>query len=68
MRRTCFDKSEIQNLSGAGSSPAGSTSPDLNSHKLHYQYLIDRELVVNFWAHKIPSRGPDNIAVNDQLV
>ena len=31
-----FEKYERQHLSGAGSSPAGSISQDLNSQKLHY--------------------------------
>ena len=35
-RRTYFDKFVSQHLSGAGSSPAGSISRDLNSQKLHY--------------------------------
>ena len=35
-RRTYFDRFESQHLSGAGSSPTGSTSQDLNSQKLHY--------------------------------
>ena len=35
-RRTYFDKFVSQHLSGAGSSPTGSISQDLNSQKLHY--------------------------------
>ena len=31
-----FEKYERQHMSGAGSSPAGSISRDLNSQKLHY--------------------------------
>ena len=35
VRRTYFDNCVSQHLSGAGSSPAGSISRDLNSQKLH---------------------------------
>ena len=35
-----------QHLSGAGSSPAGSICRDLNSQKLHYQYLTTSAAVV----------------------
>ena len=34
-----FDNCVSQHLSGAGSSPAGSVSRDLNLQKLNYQYL-----------------------------
>ena len=45
-RRTNFDKFESQHLSGAGSSPTGSISQDLNSPKLHYLYLTTRVAAV----------------------
>ena len=45
-RRTDFDKFVSQHLSGAGSSPAGSVSRDLNLRKLNYQYLTTSVAVV----------------------
>ena len=45
-RRTYFDKCVSHHPSGAGSSPAGSVSRDLNLQKLNYQYLTTSVAVV----------------------
>ena len=45
-RRTYIDKFISQHLSGADSSHADSIIQDLNSQKLHYQYLITSVAVV----------------------
>ena len=45
-RRTYFDNCVSQHLGGAGSSPSGSVSRDLNLQKLNYQYLTTSFAVV----------------------
>ena len=39
-----------QHLSGAGSSPAGSISRDLNSQKLHYQFSVPNTLLSRHYS------------------